>query len=369
MKSCNLQLAEISGEERAGSIRIRGVDWTTPKYTRQEVDQAGAILAKEVVAPAELTTALRVINNWRWSHQYTLNTFQCTLRYKAKQVYRKPLVAQRIKRLSSIKQKLIRFKEWLTLSEMQDIGGCRSIVDSAAQVGQLVDLYKGSGLKHELNDEDNYISRPKKSGYRGIHLIYRYYSDRADTYNGLKIEMQFRSKLQHAWATAVETFGTFTGQALKASQGEKDWLRFFALMGSVMARLEQAPLIPDTPDSEDALSTELRELADKLDIKNNLPAYHTAMRLMRHKELKNAHYFLVEVNAKKHEVLVRGYTLKDNEQASKDSSKAERKVLAGRLADAVLVSVDSASALRRAYPNYFLNARPFNDILDQVIGS
>ena len=44
------------------------------------------------------------------------------------------------------------------------------------------------------------------SGYRGVHLIYRYNSDRKTEYNTLLIEMQLRSQLQHAWATAVETW-------------------------------------------------------------------------------------------------------------------------------------------------------------------
>jgi hypothetical protein len=109
-------------------------------------------------------------------------------------------------------------------------------------------------------------------------------------------------------------------------------------------------------------------LATKLDVANNLPAYHTAMRIMRYKPLKDAHYYLVEVNAKAKEVLVRGYPKGDSEGAADDLAIAERKVSSGRLADAVLVSVDSAFALRHAYPNYFLNARAFNDVLDKVLG-
>jgi hypothetical protein len=69
---------------------------------------------------------------------------------------------------------------------------------------------------------------PQKSGYRGIHLVYRY-NGRKTEYNGLKIEIQIRTVIQHAWATAVETVGMFTQQALKSSQGEQDWLRYFAL--------------------------------------------------------------------------------------------------------------------------------------------
>src|SRR5439155_14406089 len=96
---------------------------------------------------------------------------------------------------------------------MQDICGSRAVVRSARRVQELVRLYKESrDLRHERVDEDDYIEKPKGSGYRSVHLIYRYTSDRSKTYNGLKIEMQFRSALQHAWATAVETVDTFQGR-------------------------------------------------------------------------------------------------------------------------------------------------------------
>jgi ppGpp synthetase/RelA/SpoT-type nucleotidyltranferase len=147
------------------------------------------------------------------------------------------LVAQRVKRLSSIVAKMRRF-QGLRLSQMQDIGGCRAVLSSVAEVRNAVKSFKTSSIRHELAREDDYIANPKDSGYRGVHLIYKYVSDRSETYNGLKIEVQIRSQLQHAWATAVETVGTFIQQALKSSQGEDEWLRFFCLMGSAIALRE-----------------------------------------------------------------------------------------------------------------------------------
>jgi ppGpp synthetase/RelA/SpoT-type nucleotidyltranferase len=75
---------------------------------------------------------------------------------------------------------------------------------------------------------DDYILSPKNSGYRSVHLLYKYNSDKKapSIYNGLFIEVKIRSRLQHAWATAVETVVTFLQQALKSSQGEEEWLRF-----------------------------------------------------------------------------------------------------------------------------------------------
>ncbi len=331
--------------------------WATPQFSRADVDAAGEVLIAQHPPAHELDHALQVINNWRTSHAYTLNTFQATLRYKAKQVYEQPLVAQRVKRLSSIHQKLQRFS-WLKLSDMQDIGGCRAIVPRKWLVDKLVSLYKKSGLKHKLDDEDDYIRKPKRSGYRGFHLIYRYNSDKIATYNGLKIEMQFRSSLQHAWACAVETVGTFTQQALKSSQGEKNWLRFFALMGTAMAMRERTEPVPDTPTKKRDLSEELRDYAQRLDVENCLNGYGAALQILEEPGTKGMHYFLVELDAKANQTRIKGYRRGELETASTQYLEAERK-LSDEASNAVLVSVDSMAALRRAYPSYFLDTRVF----------
>jgi hypothetical protein len=155
-----------------------------------------------------------------------------------------PLVAQRIKRLPSIRHKLERFPGF-NVAQMQDLGGCRAVISTVEQVDAVVDYYlRASRAKHPLVRHDPYIEEPKESGYRGVHLVYSYNSDKVTTWNRLRIELQIRTRLQHAWATAVETVGTFTRQALKSSQGEEDWLRFFALMGSAHAIREDRRLSP-----------------------------------------------------------------------------------------------------------------------------
>src|SRR2546427_10228515 len=114
----------------------------------------------------------------------------------------------------------------------------------------------------------------KIDGYRGIHLIYKYRSKsrRHRVWRGLRIEIQIRSQLQHAWATAVETVDAFTGHGLKVSGGtgteKKDWGRFFALMSSAIACRENCPIVPNTPSTEEELIRELRALAQQL---NGIP--------------------------------------------------------------------------------------------------
>ena len=51
--------------------------------------------------------------------------------------------------------------------------------------------------------------------------VLRYKNKLVPHHDDLRIEMQIRTKLQHIWATAVETMGTFLGQALKSRQGDQ----------------------------------------------------------------------------------------------------------------------------------------------------
>jgi ppGpp synthetase/RelA/SpoT-type nucleotidyltranferase len=96
--------------------------WAIPEFSKSRVNTAGKILASKDFDIGDWLEALHVVNNWRASHSFPLNTFQNGLRKKAKSVDRNCLVAQRIKRLSSIEEKLVRFPT-MTVSQMQDIGG------------------------------------------------------------------------------------------------------------------------------------------------------------------------------------------------------------------------------------------------------
>lgn len=51
----------------------------------------------------ERELALAVINNWRSSHSFPLNTLQMNLRDTSRKFDREPTIAQRIKRLPSIR--------------------------------------------------------------------------------------------------------------------------------------------------------------------------------------------------------------------------------------------------------------------------
>ena len=138
-------------------------------------------------------------------------------------------MAGRIKRLPSIISKLQRLSR-IRLSEMQDIAGCRAVLPNVEDAFRAANSLMGSRVKHRLVRTHNYLAKPRRSGYRSLHLVYSYRGAREHTLDELNVEIQIRTRRQHLWATAVETVGTFTREALKSGAGEEDWLRFFALM-------------------------------------------------------------------------------------------------------------------------------------------
>jgi hypothetical protein len=350
--------------------------WAEPKHSKEAVNRAGNMLVRGLneefekwpdTVWTEYGDALDVINNWRGSHGYPLNTFQVNLRNVSRKFEDEPLIAQRIKRLVSIGHKLDRFPS-MKLSQMQDLGGCRAILKNVRTVKLVARYYlKKSGIKHSLSSMDDYITQPKASGYRGVHLVYRYYSDKKkQVYNGMKIEMQLRSTYQHAWATAVETVGMFSGQALKSSLGSQEWQRFFSLMGSTIAVREGSQPVPDVPLGRKLLLEELRDYAKRLQVENRLREYGNAVQSIATNE-QGAHFYLLQLDPASGNLAITGFAVHEIEEANRKYAEAEKMVKQNPGTDAVLVSVESVNALAKAYPNYFADTRLFTELMIQAL--
>jgi ppGpp synthetase/RelA/SpoT-type nucleotidyltranferase len=365
----------VPADDRLG---VDEMEFTVPHYKRERVNIAGAHLVNSLDDPFDYDAKwpnyfenLNIVNNWRSAHAYPLLVMRVTLGRYAKKIDRDALVAQRIKRLVSIGVKLDRERK-MKLSQMQDIGGCRAVVSSIDFLRQLRQLYKESDIKHELASFDDYIEKPRLSGYRGYHLVYKYRSDKAPkkVYNDLKIELQLRSQYQHAWATAVETVGTFIGQALKSSIGPDRWLRFFQLMGTAIAMREGTPPVPGTGSDAEAVIEELRNQAANLGVAHTLATFSDAMRTLPRstpEEQAKAYYYLLRLNASSGELTIDSFPKNQSLLASAAYLEAEKEVKMKQGLDAVLVSVDSLSALEKAYPNYFADTRVFVELMNQAL--
>jgi len=338
-----------------------------PKYSKSQVNRAGDILADpRGRALEEWEWAGKVLANWRACHAYPINTFQALLRQKLKSIDRSAIVAQRLKRAPSIVLKLQRF-EGMQLARMQDIGGLRAVVDSIPRVRRLEEAYRSARFKHELVGSKDYIAEPKEDGYRSIHLIYRYSNARAPAYNGLCLELQIRTHLQHAWATAVETMGTFLGQALKSGRGEEAWRRFFTGAGAAFAVLESSAPVPGFEGrSRDGVFAEVAAAEKDLHVLDMLQGFAIAARQTTTEPGRGA-YHLITLDFGRRAVQIRPYAATQLEQASVDYAAVEERARGGEKVDAVLVSAGPIGALRKAYPNYFLDTQKFVQYIRRVM--
>jgi len=351
---------EVPRASRQREIMI----YSRPLYRREDVNEAGDCLIGNKNS-LDISQCFDIINNWRGIHAFPLDSFYSTLKKRAKKIDGKALVYRRQKRLVSIYFKLRRFPT-MRLTQMQDIGGCRAIVGNVDDIDKLVSLYtkggtaKNPALRHKLVTEKDYISTPKDDGYRSYHLIFAYCSRKKEhsVYNKLKIEIQIRSKLQHAWATAVEIVSAFTGQALKSNIGDEKWKRFFKLMGSALAIREGRPFVPGTTTDYKSLISEMRQLVSDLNLEDVLARYGQAVQVMTEK-MKGAHLYLLELDISKNRLRIQGFSAEELQDAQHQYMDLEKQHKDDHSFQAVLVGGGTVASLRRAYPNFYLDSSAF----------
>ncbi len=337
--------------------------WHKPEFTKKQINDAGKKIIEENIPVEEKKKYLEVVDNWRACHAFPTNTFAIRLKRKTSDI-KNAVVVQRLKRLDTIVYKLRRFPD-MKLYRMQDLGGCRVIVRTVEDVYKVVKKMKSARTKHKLHNCKDYIAIPNpQTGYRGYHMIYRYYSDKKTSYNGLQVEIQIRTRLQHIWATAVETVGLFTDNKLKFSKGSEDWLNFFRLTSALFSLEEKTAVVENVPYDEERIYNEWGALVDKLNVIGTLGTIGITTRQLGHirKSKKNQKgYYLIKLNLKgKIEVQVEEFigVEKAFEKATEAYNKFENEKSDDDI-DGVLVSAQSYESLVDAYPNYFLDVSEF----------
>lgn len=342
--------------------------WVKPQYSRKEVKRAGETLANPASSPYEQAKALLILDNWRAAHGYPINTFQATLRAKLKGIDATAIVAQRLKRIPSIITKLRRFPE-MNLARMQDIVGIRAIVGSMSKARDLESNYRKTNFAHQLTYEKDYITHPKDSGYRSIHLVYKYSKNANIAYDGLSVELQIRTRLQHAWATAVETMGTAMDYALKSSLGPKEYLDFFSIVSSAFSFSENCPVVTAHQNLTKKEIFELvKEREKELGVRHRLRGFAVAIDHITQRRTKSA-YNLITLNLQTMRLSVTPFSKSDLDRGMEAYLNIEREIASGQPFQAVLVSAGSIDSLKRAYPNYFMDTNEFIKYLDRILNS
>jgi putative GTP pyrophosphokinase len=132
----------------------------------------------------------------------------------------------RTKSTASVVAKLLRQPK-TRLSQVQDILGLRFVADDLKrQEALMVELAR---LFPDAKPQDRRFS--PQYGYRAVHLIVKF--------NGLPVEIQVRSQLQHYWAQYSEMIADQRGQDLKYGGGDVEIRSFLENLSLEAAHLEQ----------------------------------------------------------------------------------------------------------------------------------
>lgn len=317
-----------------------------PGGSRSRVNLAGANVRTGNPTPEDL----QVIDEWRAAHRAVLNTFQASLRTRTKG--KKITVAQRHKRKRTIFDKLLRLPK-MELGRMDDVAGCRLIFSSIAQLNTFRDTFHKARFNHKRRNEVekyNYIKKPKRTGYRGIHDVYEYdvNSDIGRNLKGLFLEIQYRTLVQHAWSTAVEVIGFVTESQPKFQKGDLRYQNAMALASEILARAFENMLGP-LPNIENLDLVQKFFVLDKeLNLMNTLRGLNAANKSVS----ENRNTILVFSPSGDLEIK----TYRDATDALHALFEIEKQ---HPERDVVLVRADSSDDVRLAFRNYFSDAREF----------
>ncbi|RJG52095.1 hypothetical protein D0Z70_21855 [Sphingobium terrigena] len=199
-----------------------------------------------------------LVDKWRSAHGYVINTFQAWLKGHINKREYYIEFAQRLKRRNTVIDKLKRRNSAgdpliLDVSAMHDFAGCRMIFNDVQQLEDFRSYIHSTQvmrnvehvLRHEPN-KYNYIDSPKSTGYRGIHDVYRHFprgstrSQEKKPWDGLLVELQYRTRAQHAWATAVEISDLLDGERTKFDLDISERGQFFAIASEIIARRHES---------------------------------------------------------------------------------------------------------------------------------
>ena len=322
-----------------------------PGGSKSRVNRAGNNLRNGHATSEDL----RVIDEWRAIHRAVLNTFQSILRTRTRGT--DVVVAQRHKRRSTIFGKLNRFPE-MQLARMDDVAGCRLIFSSTKELYSFRrEFLKARFHHHRRNDIDkyNYISKPKLTGYRGVHDVYEYdvNSEAGRSLKGLMVEIQYRTTIQHAWATAVEIIGFITESQPKFQEGDTRYHDAMALTSEILARSFEGLKGPFPEMSDVDLVKSFLNINDELGLLNMLRGLNAAD---------------TEVTTNRNAILIFSEGGDLEVKTYRDATEALRALFDLEKErpnnDIVLVRGDSSEDVRLAFKNYFSDARDFIQLVE-----
>lgn len=354
--------------------------FVAPPKSKRSVNRAGETIAKGGSEPDDI----HLVDQWRASHAYVLNTFQIFFKRRIADNDHEIDFAQRLKRRNTIIDKLRRQdssgKRLMgDVTSMHDFAGCRLIFPDMTSLDQFRKIVHSSEkmrsashvLRHADNPEKyNYISSPKWSGYRGVHEVFihrprphRKGEDVAKPWRNLLCEVQYRTRIQHAWATALEISDFIDGErtkfAIKVDKINKR-VEFFSYFSELLARHYENAENALLDLTIDQIRHTIRCLDEELGIMGRL----RAMRAVEDFTKLKRHNVLNIVKDKDGNTKLEVLVFNNSVEAIKKSQDLES---SPDSVNAVYVASDKPFELRKAYKNYFNDPVDFVELVTKAL--
>ena len=127
------------------------------------------------------------------------------------------------------------------MTQLQDIGGLRIIVDQNSDVDRLIE-YITDKLKRQtsivIKRTVDYRKKGRDdSGYRAAHIIMEK--------DGVSLELQIRSRIQHYWAELIERTSVIYGYVIKELEGDERVIKYFKEFSNLIYQSRGLEQLPD----------------------------------------------------------------------------------------------------------------------------
>jgi ppGpp synthetase/RelA/SpoT-type nucleotidyltranferase len=201
--------------------------------TKSKIDRAGVALAKDTFRDAdEMVEVEGIFDGYRKAHLEPLSETTLELQAWLNESQSDYYIAQRLKRKPQIVRKLNRLS--VRLTQLQDIGGCRIILEKNHDVDQVLSQLKtrvGSTRDLSITRVTDYREKGRDiTGYRAVHVLL----ERSKR----KLELQLRSRIQHYWAESIERTSVIYGRHLKEGDGDPTVISYFQKLSDAFYEIE-----------------------------------------------------------------------------------------------------------------------------------
>ena len=374
--------------------------------SRKQATAAGKIL-KELSGQQnseEYRKQILILDSWRHQHEEPAQIFFNKL-VGIINKYPDAMATYRLKRKESILKKLYRSNGNFELGAMDDIAGCRAIVNSVSEVyevyNEILNLKEAGEI--DIKKTKDYIENPEKSGYRSLHIIIKQTLKQEDIDRQYRIELQIRTKLQHYWSTAVEAMSEIDNVEYKdptlVSEGNtriQSCLQFFKVISKLFACCEN-----NDDELKEELVNSVRTNDNFKEIIKDLKAARNSVTINMQKNIAKSGegLYLLELSRETQELTIHSYTMdcvekaitnynsKENSSISNEANKIQydteidsgsvNKDLTVEKPDAqtsyitsinrVLIYAKNEDQLGDTYPNYSYNIEKFIEKVEELI--